>query len=73
MGTATAKQDRQLGENKEPSGRGKRFLPERFRVAPQAILSVTDHSERVQSDYRNLLKRLAFSDRENRYLDLWSR
>ncbi len=47
MGAATAKLDRQLGEKKEPSGGGKRIAPERFRVAPQAILSVTDHSERV--------------------------
>ena len=47
MGSATAKQDRQLGEKKEPSGGGKRIAPERFRVAPQAILSVTDHSGRV--------------------------
>ncbi len=49
MGSATAKQDRQLGEKKEPSGGGKRIAPERFRVAPQAILSVTDHSERVHT------------------------
>ena len=48
MGSATTKQERQLGETKDPSGGGKRIAPGRFKVAPQAILSVTDHSERVQ-------------------------
>jgi hypothetical protein len=50
-GTAIRKQDRQLGEKKEPSGGSKRITPERFRVASQGILSVTDHSERVQENF----------------------
>ncbi len=51
-GTAIRKQDRQLGEKKEPPGGSKRIAPEKFGVAPQAILSVTNHVDEYMNCYR---------------------